>query len=499
VIKKFDSLMNDCVEGGAGPCGRGAHYDAPDTDTTDVKNFASTGPLGAMTTGTSPTALATDTHVTHDQGSTNRPFTGPVATDSNGNWTIAGRTSPAQGALVDAHYYAGVAHRFFGEKFINYNDYYSPDFVWPTGSLPMNIQAHFFKDYVNAFWNGDLLAFGDGDGVSYGELTSLDVVGHEMTHAVTEFTSNLIYSGESGALNEAFSDMMGNTMEWYAKANSLEPSPSLKADWLVGEDFDRRSSESEKGFRNMAYPEEDGDPSHYSNRYTGTSDNGGVHTNSGIPNHAYYLLVEGDKNDCERKPAHSHCDNPGLTGLGPDVASTIFFLGFTALNESANMCDARESTALVAGSNVGAVEAAWEAVGVTAELCGGGNITSNNPPSAVFSASSTNVEVGENVTFTSTSTDTEDGDASKLNHSWDFKDTNSESGFGLAVVNHSFDAPGTYSVTLTVTDSGGKTDTVSIDIQVTDPSCTPSGLSCATSSDCCSLTCKGKPGSRICK
>ena len=99
---------------------------------------------------------------------------------------------------------------------------------------------------------------------------------------MTEATSNLIYQNESGALNESFSDIMGTAIEFSTGSGN----------WTIGEDI----TPGTNGLRNMANPGEDGDPSHYLDRYTGTSDNGGVHTNSGIINHWFYLLVNGGKN-----------------------------------------------------------------------------------------------------------------------------------------------------------------------------------------------------------
>ena len=95
--------------------------------------------------------------------------------------------------------------------------------------------VHFANRYCNAFWNGEQMTYGDGDGKACLPLSGgLDVVGHELTHGVTEFTSNLIYEDESGALNESFSDMMGNTIEFYAADNGLDPAAT--PDWLIAED-----------------------------------------------------------------------------------------------------------------------------------------------------------------------------------------------------------------------------------------------------------------------
>ncbi|MBU1878410.1 MAG: M4 family metallopeptidase, partial [Chloroflexi bacterium] len=198
------------------------------------------------------------------------------------------------------------------------------------------------------------MAYGDGDGVTFIELCAdLDVVAHELSHGVTEATSNLIYQYESGALNEAFSDIMGTSVEFYYGSGN----------WTIGEDI----MPSANGIRNTANPNEDGDPSHYADRYTGTADNGGVHTNSGIANHWFYLLVNGDQN---ANPARASGTN--VAGIGISAAEQIAFLGFTALPANATFCNARAATMAVAGSREANVADAWDEVGVDDTLCGGG-------------------------------------------------------------------------------------------------------------------------------
>jgi Zn-dependent metalloprotease len=104
------------------------------------------------------------------------------------------------------------------------------------------------------------MTYGDGNGTTCKSLSGgLDVDGHELTHGVTDYTSNLIYEDESGALNEAFSDMMGNAIEFYADENGLDP--TAVPDWFIGEDVINRTTDPTPGFRNMGDPQ-DGDPSH---------------------------------------------------------------------------------------------------------------------------------------------------------------------------------------------------------------------------------------------
>ena len=142
-------------------------------------------------------------------------------------------------------------------------------------------RVHYGTNYVNAFWDGTKMTYGDGDGTNYGPLVSLDVAGHEMSHGVTENTAGLIYSGESGGLNEATSDIFGTMVEFFAN-NANDP-----ADYLIGEEFDLAQH---AGFRRMDKPSSDGSSLDCWSPTAGTVD---VHYSSGIGNHFFYLLAEG--------------------------------------------------------------------------------------------------------------------------------------------------------------------------------------------------------------
>jgi bacillolysin len=201
----------------------------------------------------------------------------------------------------------------------------------------------------------------------------LEVVAHELSHGVTDFTSNLIYQNESGALNESFSDVIGATVEAHAADNGLDG--AMTADWTLAEDISL-AADVAPGFRNMADPQEDADPDHYAERYLGMDDSGGVHSNSGISNHAYYLLVNGGKNaGCgQNLSGHTHtadCDIT-VTAVGFDAAVQIFYYGFTSLPENATFANARNASVAAATSlysatlpqAVASTNQAWQAVGV---------------------------------------------------------------------------------------------------------------------------------------
>jgi len=289
---------------------------------------------------------------------------GTIMTDADDHWNfnLPKLRSPSQAPGVDAHYYANVVDDFYAQTF-------GRDSLDDNG-LQMISSVHVLNRFCNAFWNGEQMAYGDGDGKTCISLSGgLDVVGHELTHGVTQFTSNLIYEDESGALNESFSDMMGNTIEFYAAARGLDPAAT--PDWLIGEDV-ILVPDVAPGFRNMGDPQEDVDPDHYSEFIVTEADNGGVHSNSGIPNHAYYLAVNGGKNaGCDNvgSSGHQHtadCDVT-VTALGLAQAQQVFYAGFTSLPEFANMCDARNATVAVAsGTARQRTSDAWAAVGVKA-------------------------------------------------------------------------------------------------------------------------------------
>jgi Zn-dependent metalloprotease len=290
-------------------------------------------------------------------------------TDADNHWTLvtSNRQSPGQPALTDAQYYANASDDYFQAQ-VGFN--------WTSCYASQQSVAHYKKNYSNAFWNGTYTVYGDGDGVEFREFSgALDVVAHEHTHGITDCTSQLIYQNESGALNESFSDILGNSSEFWAA--SVGRDPAVTADWLVGEDIDvRNPPDTFKGFRNMGDPREDDDPDHYSERFLGSDDNGFVHSNSAIPNHAYYLLVNGGQNagcDAIGSNGHTHTADCGVTvtAIGLAAAEDIFFLGFTGLPTNATMCQARNATHAQAVALFGAssqqqasTTAAWNALGV---------------------------------------------------------------------------------------------------------------------------------------
>ncbi|KEO83429.1 M4 family metallopeptidase [Tumebacillus flagellatus] len=190
----------------------------------------------------------------------NGTSTGYYYTSTTNKWTATN-----QRAGVDAHYYAGQVYDYY--KGLGRNSY-------DNNGSSIYSYTHYSSKYNNAFWDGAEMVYGDGDGVTFIALSgAFDVVGHELTHAVTETTCNLTYSGQSGALNESWSDAQASVMD--------------SGDWMIGEDVYTPGTSGD-ALRYMDNPAKGGQPANMSGYVNTTSDNGGVHTNSGIPNKAFY-------------------------------------------------------------------------------------------------------------------------------------------------------------------------------------------------------------------
>ncbi|MGG2971918.1 M4 family metallopeptidase [Geobacillus stearothermophilus] len=245
---------------------------------------------------------------------------------------------------VDAHYYAGVVYDYYK----NVHGRLSYD----GSNAAIRSTVHYGRGYNNAFWNGSQMVYGDGDGQTFLPFSGgIDVVGHELTHAVTDYTAGLVYQNESGAINEAMSDIFGTLVEFYANRNP---------DWEIGEDIYTPGIAGD-ALRSMSDPAKYGDPDHYSKRYTGTQDNGGVHTNSGIINKAAYLLSQGG--------VHY---GVSVTGIGRDKMGKIFYRALVYyLTPTSNFSQLRaacvQAAADLYGSTsqeVNSVKQAFNAVGV---------------------------------------------------------------------------------------------------------------------------------------
>ena len=281
----------------------------------------------------------------------------------------AGKTDHLPGKLVRAEGQKKVADAGVNEAYDGAGttyDFY--DQVFQRNSLDdrgMNLvssvhvaEPDFGGHYVpmdNAFWNGEQMAYGDGDGVLFHRFTlSLDVIGHELTHGVSSFTSNLTYSGQSGALNEHFSDVFGILVRQWKNGESAG-----KAEWTIGREV-LVPAATRRAIRDMENPGTaftndpdlgtDPQPAHFSKLYTGNSDSGGVHINSGIPNRAFVLVAK------------------ALGGNAWDVAGRIWYKTLLQLSSSDQFKECAAMSVQVAvpfgAAAKKAVKAAWKKVGV---------------------------------------------------------------------------------------------------------------------------------------
>lgn len=175
-----------------------------------------------------------------------------------------------------------------------YRDIYQRNSIDGNG-MDIISTVHHRRGFNNAFWNGEQMVYGDGDGMLFNRMTILSIIGHELSHGVVQFSGGLIYRDQSGALNESFADVFGSLTEQYKKKQSVTEASWLIGEGIFGENIDGVALRSLKA-PGTAYNDKligkDPQPFHMDNYVSTTADNGGVHINSGIPNHAFYLLAQ---------------------------------------------------------------------------------------------------------------------------------------------------------------------------------------------------------------
>ena len=250
-----------------------------------------------------------------------------------------------------------------------YKNIYQRNSVDGNG-MRLDSTVHYSHDYDNAFWNGEQMVYGDGDGQLFNRFTiSIDVIGHELTHGVTQFEAKLNYSFQSGALNESMSDVFGSLVKQYSLNQT-----AAQADWLIGAGL-LTSNVNGIALRSMKAPgtayddpvlgkdPQPADMAHYVNT---VSDNGGVHINSGIPNHAFYVVAT------------------ELGGYAWEKAGQIWYVTLKdKLSANSNFQNCADLTYQTAGELYGAgsieqqaVQKGWAEVGITV-----GSGTPPPPPS----------------------------------------------------------------------------------------------------------------------
>lgn len=280
-------------------------------------------------------------------------------TDVDNNWTAAEfNNTNKDNAALDAHWGAEKTYDYFfsthGRN--SYNNL----------GATINSYVHYSNAYNNAFWNGSVMTYGDGSGTVFDALSSLDVAGHEIGHAVCENTANLAYQKESGAMNEGFSDIWGACVEYFAAPT--------KSTWLLGEDIERRPGRA--ALRSMSDPKSLSQPDTYGGTFwinpnctpTQANDYCGVHTNSGVLNHWFYILSIGKSGTNDIGSVYN------VTGITIDKAAKIAYrLESVYLSSNSTYANARtfgiQSAIDIYGANTPEVIAttnAFYAVGIGA-------------------------------------------------------------------------------------------------------------------------------------
>lgn len=291
----------------------------------------------------------------------NSRTSGQVYKDSDniwGNYAVSDKATVA----ADAQYGAAVTWDY-------YKNVHGRSGIRNDGKAPYS-RVHYGRRYNNAYWSNACfcMTYGDGDGVNLGPLVSLDIVGHELSHGINAATADLIYSGESGGLNEANSDILGTMIDFYANNSSATPN------YLVGEQIhvgNVPGSSDQLALRYMFNPAKDG---RSPNCYVSTLGNLDVHYSSGVANLFFYLLAEGTGAKTYSGVNHTPktCNGSAFAGIGRAKAEKIWYRALTVyFTSSTNYAGARAATISAAKDLYGAtsaeasrVAAAWSAVKV---------------------------------------------------------------------------------------------------------------------------------------
>jgi len=336
-------------------------------------------------------------------------------TDADNNWNNV--NAEFDEVATDAHWGTEMTYDFFYSKF-------GRNSIDDSGFKLLSY-VHYDYYYANAFWDGYRMTYGDGDGGTMAPLTALDIIGHEISHGLTTNTADLDYSYESGALNEGFSDIFGTAIEFYAKPGT--------ANWTMGEDIGEI-------VRSLQNPNAYGLPDTYLGDYwmTGSSDNGGVHTNCGVLGFWFYLCSAGGSGVNDNGNSYT------VVSIGMEKAAAISYRMLTVyLTNTSQYSDARiyaiQSATDLYGScspEVESVTNAMYAVGIGAQY--------SSSVLANFSASSTyNCNFPASISFYNNS-------VNGSSYLWDFGDGATST---LSNPSHTYATPGTYSVSLVTTGS----------------------------------------------
>jgi Zn-dependent metalloprotease len=354
--------------------GTGATLESYDEIVNGTGNgiFVGTVPIG--TTAGYSMRDAVGNYTTDLNGSTSATAAGTTFTDADdiwGNFAVSNRAS----AGVDAHYGAEKTFDYF-------KNVQGRNGIWNTG-VGARSRVHYGTNYVNAFWDGSQMTYGDGAGNTH-PLVEIDVAGHEMSHGVTEATAGLVYTGDAGGLNEANSDIFGTEVEWYANNASDTP------DYLIGELININGNGTP--LRYMDQPSRDGLSK---DCWSSTLGSLNPHYSSGPLNHWFYLASEGSGAKVINGVSYNSptCNASTVTPIGRAVAAKIWYRTLsTYLTSNSNYAAARTGAIKsakdlygLASAQCAGIEASFSAIGVPAgtETCGstppppGGNLLLN--------------------------------------------------------------------------------------------------------------------------
>jgi len=270
--------------------------------------------------------------------------------DNDNSWTAQEYDNPNNDNVVlDAHWASMMTYDYFLE--VHNRNSIDDDGFTLRNYVNADLTAFGFNSSDNAFWDGQRMTYGEGSNLN--PLVSIDIVAHEIGHGLDEFTSDLIYQNESGAIDESLSDIWGAMVEFYAAPE--------KETYLLGEDVGNT-------FRSLSNPNQFGHPDTYRGEFwwTFAGDNGGVHTNSGVMNHWFFLLAEGGNG------INDNDDSYNVSGIGKTKAANIIYHAQTNyFISTTNYAMARELTILAAEELYGSqslescnVQNAWYAVGL---------------------------------------------------------------------------------------------------------------------------------------
>ncbi|MGW0752819.1 M4 family metallopeptidase [Streptomyces sp. NPDC002587] len=278
--------------------------------------------------------------------------------DAQHRTRLPGRKVRAEGGPAGTDASANRAYAGLGATFELFLQGFGRHSIDDAG-LPLDATVHYGEDYNNAFWDGQQMVFGDGDGDLFLDFTvSVDVIGHELTHGVTQYSANLDYHQQSGALNESMSDVFGSLI----KQHSLEQTAD-QADWLIGAGL-LGPNVTGVALRSMkapgtAYDDDelgkDPQPATMDGYVTTSRDNGGVHINSGIPNHAFYIVATELGGKAWERAGQIWYD----TLTGGQLASDADFADFARLSTAAAVARYGDG-----GAEHQALQKAWSVVGV---------------------------------------------------------------------------------------------------------------------------------------